>query len=158
MTTLVDRVALQWERVYPPAAGAVGLVIGYLYAPGWLHALHAKEWAIENLFVAVFTLATVTAGFGLAIYTFLLTTESGFIGRAKLSIYYRQMLTYVVTAAALSAVQAALSVPGMVIKEAPHPYTFHALYIAVWLAISFWTAAAVYRAGYLFSIFARQHH
>jgi hypothetical protein len=158
MTTLVDRIALQWERVYPLAACAIGLVVGYLYAPAWLDHLHAKDWAIENIFVAIFTLATVTAGFGLAIYTFLLTTESGFIGRAKKSVYYRQMLTYVVIAAGLSSALALISIPGMIIKEAPQPHSLHAVYIALWLAASCWTAAAVYRAGYLFSIFARQHH
>jgi hypothetical protein len=158
MTTITDHIALQWERVYPLVACGVGLVVGYLYAPGWLHHLHAKEWAIENIFVAVFTLATVTAGFGLAIYTFLLTTESGFIGRAKKSIYYRQMLTYVVIAAGLSSGLALTSVPGMIIKEAPQPHSLHAFYVGVWFALSFWTAAAIYRAGYLFSIFARQHH
>jgi hypothetical protein len=51
--------------------------------------------ADRKLFVAVFTLGTVTAGFGFAIYTFLLTTDSGFIGIAKRSIYYRHMLIYV---------------------------------------------------------------
>ena len=158
MTTIVDRISLQWERVYPLGACALGLVVGYVYTPGWLHHLHEKDWAIENIFVAVFTLATVTAGFGLAIYTFLLTTESGFIGRAKKSIYYRQMLTYVVIAAALSAALALISVPGMVIKEAPQSHSLHAVYIALWLAASCWTFAALYRAGYLFSIFARQHH
>ena len=143
---------------YPLGACAVGLVVGYLYAPGWIHSLHAKQWAIENIFVAVFTLATVTAGFGLAIYTFLLTTESGFIGRAKKSMYYRQMLTYVVIAAGLSTVVALISVPGMIINQPPEPHSLHAVYIAIWLAASCWTTAAVYRAGYLFSIFARQHH
>jgi hypothetical protein len=158
MTTIVDRISLQWERLYPLVACALGLAVGYVYAPGWLHHLHEKDWAIENIFVAVFTLATVTAGFGLAIYTFLLTTESGFIGRAKKSIYYRQMLTYVVIAAALSATLALISIPGMIIKEAPQSHSPHAIYIALWLAALCWTSAAVYRAGYLFSIFARQHH
>lgn len=158
MTTIVDRIHFHWERFYPLAASVVGLIVGYLYAPGWLHHLHAKDWAVENIFVAVFTIATVLAGFGLAIYTFLLTTESGFIGRAKRSVYYRQMLTYVVIAAALSAILAVVSIPGMVVKEAPEPYSLHALYIAIWSAMSWWTVAAVYRAGYLFSIFARHHH
>jgi hypothetical protein len=158
MTTLADRMALQWERVYPLTAFGVGLAIGYFYVPGWLNALHARDWAIENIFVAIFTLATVIAGFGLTIYTFLLTTESGFIGRAKKSIYYRQMLTYVVIAAALSTVLAFASIPGMIIKEAPQPHSIYAAYVAIWLAITLWTVAAVYRAGYLFSIFARQHH
>jgi hypothetical protein len=158
MTTIVDRISLQWERAYPLAACGVGLIVGYLYVPGWLHFLHAKEWAIENIFVAIFTLATVLAGFGLAIYTFLLTTESGFIGRAKRSLYYRQMLTYVVIAAGLSAALAFASIPGMVVKEAPEPHTLYAIYVAVWSAMGCWAMAAVYRAGYLFSIFARQHH
>lgn len=158
MTTIVDRISLQWERVYPLVACAAGLVVGYLLVPSWLHHLHAKDWAIENIFVAVFTLATVLAGFGLAIYTFLLTTESGFIGRTKRSIYYRQMLTYVVIAAGLSTTLAFASVPGMVIKQAPEPHTLHAVYVAGWSALLCWAIAAVYRAGYVFSIFARQHH
>jgi hypothetical protein len=158
MTTIVDRIHYQWERLYPLAVCVVGLVVGYFFAPAWLHHLHEKDWAIENIFVAAFTIATVTAGFGLAIYTFLLTTESGFIGRTKQSIYYKQMLTYVVIAAALSAAMAAVSIPGMVIKQAPAPYSAHAAYVAFWMAMSSWTFAAVYRAGYVFSIFARQHH
>jgi hypothetical protein len=126
--------------------------------PGALHYVHVKEWAVENIFVADFTLATVTAGFGLAIYTFLLTTESGFIGLAKRSIYYRHLLTYVLIATVLSAITALLSVPGMVVKEAPAPHSIHAVYVGVWSGLSVWTAAALFRAGHLFAIFAREHH
>jgi hypothetical protein len=108
--------------------------------------------------VAVFTLATVTAGFGLKIYTFLLTTESGFIGRAKRSIYYRHLLTYVLIATVLSAITALISVPGMVIKEAPPPQSVDAVYVGGWSGLSIWTAAALFSAGQLFSIFAREHH
>lgn len=158
MTTLADRLGFQWERVYPTIAGLIGFVIAWLYAPGWLNYLHAKEWAIENIFVAIFTLATVTAGFGLAIYTFLLTTDSGFIGKAKKSIYYRQMLTYVILATGISGVLAAVSIPGMIINGAPAPYSAHGVYVAVWAGVVCWTGAAVLRAGHLFSIFARQHH
>lgn len=158
MITIVERIAFQWERLYPPAAGLAGLAVGYLVLPGWLHHFHAKGWAIENGFVAVFTLATVMAGFGLAIYTFLLTTESGFIGRAKRSIYYKQMLTYVVVTAGLNAALAIISIPGMIVKEAPEPHSLYAVYAAIWMATTCWTLAAAYRAGYLFSIFARQHH
>jgi hypothetical protein len=158
MSTLVNRLGVQWERGYPLFSAAAGAAVGYMYGPGWLHHLHEKQWVIENIFVAVFTLATVTAGFGLAIYTFLLTTESGFIGRAKKSIYYRNLLTYVIVATAISAVLAVVSIPGMLIKESPDPHSAHALYVAVWTAVVCWNGAAIFRAGHLFSIFARQHH
>src|SRR5256885_1346501 len=106
MATLVDKIGARLEVFYPGLLGAVGAVVGYAYAPAWLNSLHAKQGVIENIFVAVFILGTVTAGFGLAIYTFLLTTESGFIGRAKRSIYYRYLLTYVLGATVLSAILA----------------------------------------------------
>lgn len=79
---------------------------------------------------------------GLAIYTFFLTTESGFIGKAKRSIYYRQLLTYVLIATVLSAITALISVPGMVVKEAPEPHSIHAIYVGIWSGLSVWTAAA----------------
>src|ERR1700730_13561914 len=98
MNTLVDKIGVRWEGYYPSLLGIVGAVVGYAIGPEALHAAHVKQWAVENIFVAVFTLATVTAGFGLAIYTFLLTTESGFIGRTKRSIYYKNLLYYVLWA------------------------------------------------------------
>ena len=158
MTTLVDRIHFQWERVYPLVCGLVGLAVGFFFMPKWLHHIHEKTWAIENVFVAAFTIATVMAGFGLAVYTFLLTTESGFIGRAKRSIYYKQMLTYVVTAAGLSALLAVISIPGMIVKEAPITSTIYCAYAALWSSSTCWTLAAGFRAGHIFSIFAREHH
>jgi hypothetical protein len=158
MNTLVDKIGVRWEGYYPATFGLVGAIVGCALGPRALHAMEVKQWAIENLFVAVFTLATVTAGFGLAIYTFLLTTESGFIGKAKRSIYYRHLLTYVLIATVLSAGTAILSIPGMVVKTAPEPHTLHALYVGVWAGLSVWTATALFRAGHLFSIFAREHH
>ncbi|MGX9431757.1 hypothetical protein [Bradyrhizobium sp. LeoA1S1] len=158
MNTLVDKIGVRWEEHYPSVFGIIGALVGFTLGPEALHYVHAKQWAMENIFVAVFTLATVTAGFGLAIYTFLLTTETGFIGRAKRSIYYRHLLTYVLIATVLSAVAALASVPGMVVKDAPEQYSFHAAYVGVWVGLSIWTAAALFRAGHLFSIFAREHH
>jgi hypothetical protein len=120
--------------------------------------MERQHWVTENLFVAIFTLGTVTAGFGLAIYTFLLTTESGFIGRAKNSVYYRHLLTYVLVGAILSAALSIVSVPGMIVKSVPAVNSLHALYIAIWAGFLGWTAAALFRAGHLFTIFAREHH
>lgn len=158
MTTLVDKIGVRWEAYYPSALGVISAILGYLFGPDALHFMHAKEWAIENIFVAVFTLGTVTAGFGLAIYTFLLTTESGFIGRMKKSIYYRHLLTYVLIATLLSAALALVSIPGMVIKSAPAHYSWHAVYVGFWAGLDIWTLGALVRAGRLFSVFARQHH
>lgn len=158
MNALVDKIGVRWEGYYPSVLGVIGAVVACIKGPEALQYIHAKEWAVENIFVAIFTLATVTAGFGLTIYTFLLTTELGFIGLAKRSIYYRHLLTYVLIATVLSAVTALLSVPGMVVKDAPVPHSIHAVYVGVWAGLSIWTTAALFRAGHLFSIFAREHH
>lgn len=156
MTTLVDKFGARWEANYPLVFATVAAVFGYVFGPAALHSMHSKQWVIENVFVATFTLATVTAGFGFAIYTFLLTTETGFIARAKRSIYYKRLLTFVLLATALSAILAFISVPGMVVKEAPHPHSAHAFYVGMWAGVVGWTSAALFRAGYLFSIFARE--
>jgi hypothetical protein len=150
--SVVTRIGVRWESLYPVASGAAGALVGYAFGPNWIEHVHANGWIIENLFVAIFTLGTVAAGFGLTIYTFLLTTESGFIGHTKSSIYYRHLLTYVLKATILSAAVAFLSIPGMVIKDAP------ALYISAWAGVTAWTGAALFRAGHLFSIFAKEHH
>lgn len=158
MTTILDRIAVHWEANYPAAVGVACAVAGYLFLPKVIEVIHHKGWAIENIFVAVFTLGTVTAGFGLAIYTFLLTTESGFIGRVKHSIYYKRLLTYVLVATFASALLAVMSIPGMVIKDAPHPFSWHAAYMGVWAGLAGWALGTLMRAGYIFSIFAREHH
>jgi hypothetical protein len=158
MTALTNKIGVHWENNYPVLSAIACALLGYFYGPDVLHFVHASQWALENIFVAVFTLGTVTAGFGLAIYTFLLTTETGFIGRVKRSIYYRHLLTYVLIATAMSGLLAFLSIPGMVIKDAPEPHTVHAIYVGIWFGICAWTFAALIRAGHLFSVFAREHH
>jgi uncharacterized membrane protein len=151
MVALADKIGARWEAAYPSVTGIAAGVVAYLYAP-------EHKWAIENIFVAIFTLGTVTAGFGLAIYTFLLTTESGFIGKTKRSIYYRHLLKYVLIATIASAILSIVSIPGMVVKDVPRPYSLHAIYIAVWAGVGGWTVGSLFRAGHLFSIFAREHH
>lgn len=158
VAAVVDRLGARWEHIYPGLCGVAGTAIGYLYGPSVLGYIESRHWVLENLFVAVFTIGTVTAGFGLAIYTFLLTTESGFIGRAKNSMYYRHLLTYVLVATILSAVLCIVSIVGMIVKTPPAPNSLHALYVAIWTGLLGWTAAALFRAGHLFAIFAREHH
>jgi hypothetical protein len=158
MSALRDRFGVKWEAYYPLVLGMIGGLIAYVVGPQLMKSIEAKQWEIENLFVAIFTLGTVTAGFGVAIYTFLLTTETGFIGIAKRTIYYRHLLTYVLIATFLSAVTAVLSIPGMLIKSAPEVGSFHAFYVAVWSGVSIWTGASLFRAGHIFSIFAAEHH
>ncbi|MGY4288787.1 hypothetical protein ACVWXO_008007 [Bradyrhizobium sp. LM2.7] len=158
MASIAHKITVRWEAAYPALSGLAAAAIGYVYGPHWYEVIHSNNWLIENLFVAIFTLGTVTAGFGLAIYTFLLTTESGFIGRAKRSIYYRHLLTYVLKATLLSAAVALISIPGMVVKEVPAPHSLHAVYLAIWGGVTVWAGAALVRAGHLFSIFAKEHH
>jgi uncharacterized membrane protein len=107
-------------RAYPALIGIACGILWYVFGPQLFQAIHAKQGALENIFVVIFTLGTFAASFGLTIYTFLLTTESGFIGRAKKSIYYRHLLTYVLLATIANALVSFISMPGMVIKEPPH--------------------------------------
>jgi hypothetical protein len=153
------RISRQWERIYPATFfGLAGAVAGYLYGPQVLCVIHERQWSLENIFVAVFTLGTVAAGFGLTIYTFLLTTESCFIGMAKRSIHYKQMLTYVLCASSFSGLLSLVSIPGMVVKDAPEPYYVLSMYYALWGGLFIWTCSSLFRAAHIFSIFAREQH
>jgi hypothetical protein len=159
MTTMTDWAWLQWERAYPTVLGVGAGAISLCYAPEILHTIHANNWSVENIYLAIFTIATVASGFTFTTYTFLLTTESGFIGRAKQSIYYRHMLTYVLRATILGGLLAAATVPLLVMKTVPASViSVDNLLVAVWWGLTIGTGAAFFRAAYLFGIFAHQHH
>lgn len=159
MTTAVDWLWLQWERVYPTACGIAAGILAFCYGPKLGAAFAKNDWSVENLYLAVLTIATVASGFTFATYTFLLTTESGFIGRAKNSIYYRHMLTYVLRATILGGIVAVATIPFFITKLTPVNILSQSnLLIAFWAALTVGTIAAFYRAAYLFAIFARQHH
>jgi hypothetical protein len=67
-------------------------------------------------------------------------------------------LTYVLLATALSGVLALVSAPLIVIKYVPVTLSFDGIYLALWSGVAACTTAALYRAGRLFSVFAREHH
>jgi hypothetical protein len=158
MPSIANRASLYLERGYPLVIGAVGATVGYLFGPGLLCGFNEKQWIVENIYVAVFTLGTVASGFGLTIYTFLLTTESGFIGRSKKSIYYRRLLIYLRKATLMSGTIAIVSIPGMVIKDVHYTYIFNNLYVSAWCGILTWTSALLFRVVHVFSILAKEHH
>lgn len=159
MTTVANWFWLQWERTYPTIFGMGGAVLCLFYAPKFFHLAKDSNWSVENIYLAVLTISTVASGFTFTTYTFLLTTESGFIGRAKNSIYYRQMLTYVLRATVLGALVAIATVPLFVMKTISADFwSRDNLIIAIWCGLTIGTATAFYRAAYLFAIFARQHH
>jgi len=56
MSALGDRFRVKWEAYYPLALGMVGGFLAYVVGPHAMQAIEARQWDIENLFVAVFTL------------------------------------------------------------------------------------------------------
>ena len=159
MTTITDWIWLQWERIYPTASGFTAVVAAFAYGPKMIGMFDGHNWSIENLYLAILTVATVASGFTFTTYTFLLTAESGFIGRAKRSIYYRNMLAYVLRATILGGVVTVATVPLFIARLAPTEiWSQGNLLLSLWCGLTVGTAAAFYRAAYLFAIFARQHH
>jgi hypothetical protein len=69
------------------------------------------------------------------------------------------MLSYVLHATVLGGLLSMISIPLLLAHPVPQdPYSLETLFVASWFGLTAGTAAAFYRVGYLFGIFARQHH
>ena len=87
------------------------------------------------------------------------TTERGFIGRARGTQPYSQMVRYTLWAVALGAVLTFVSIFMMVAKPIPADHYDVWLYVfAAWFGGAVWVFVAFVRAAHLFSIFAMKHH
>lgn len=159
MTGVVDRLHLSWEANFPAILGAVAALGAVFCAPSVYAYVAAKGGEMGELYSAIFDVSAITTPFLFTVYSFVISTDRGFIGRAKASMYYEMMVRYTITALVLGALLTIGSIPMLIMK----PVDLHAVsdpiyfMVVVWYGLAVWTLAAFVRATYLFSLFARQH-
>ncbi|MPZ36368.1 MAG: hypothetical protein GEV13_36385 [Rhodospirillales bacterium] len=141
--------------MYPIALGFVGGVAAFIYGPALFAFLEARGWKVTQAYDSVFDVACVTTPFLFTVYSFVITTERGFIGRARNSIYFAALVRYSIWAMSLGAtltVATALVQMASVTPKGGDVWSI--VSFAIWFALTLATFAAFYRAARLFIVFA----
>lgn len=159
LATAIDHLGLVWERSYPSALGALGLVSALIWAPDAYAYMEERHWLVENIYLCVFEVSLVFTAFCVTFYTFLITAESGFISRIRKSLYFRNLLTHIVRALLFGGLLTVFSTPMLVVVPAAASENPAAtLAIALWFGLAVTTVAAFVRAARLFAIVAAEQH
>lgn len=144
------------EDLYPHVLGVGSAVIFLIYGGGISSVASTYSLKIDQAYSGVFGLATVFTGFLFTFYTFVITADNGFIGRARSSLYLRRTMKFTVTALKLGGISSLLSLLMMVwqpnLEWRPGSIAF-----SIWFGLSVCSSLAFERAARLFVIFCRRH-
>lgn len=147
------RASKMWENGHPLFLGAVcGLA---LWVFGWplVDVSTSSAWNLPALYSAIFSISGIYTAFLFTFYSFIATTDRGFIGKAKDSIYYKRTISFTVSALVLGGILTVLSIP-MLLVEPDLQTEAGRVAIVLWVGLTIWASTAFVRAAYLFVIFA----
>jgi len=147
------RASRLWENWHPLLLGAACALA--LWAFGWplVSASRVATWNLPALYSAIFSISGIYTAFLFTFYSFIATTDRGFIGRAKDSIYYKRTVSFTVSALVLGGFLTLVSIP-MLLVEPDLQTRAGRVVIVLWIGLTVWASAAFVRAAYLFVIFA----
>jgi hypothetical protein len=152
MATVSDRLQRQIEAWYPHVWGAVAAALALHWTPRIATLQSASVVHLDEAYTALFGLATVFTGFLFTFYSFVSTAESGFLGKARSSIYMKRANRFTVTAIIAGSMLSIFCVPLLVFQ--PSVGTFPGnLAFAIWAGLSAWALLAFERAARLFILF-----
>lgn len=157
MATLLDRANKLVEDVYPHAVGLASAGVAIWLGGCIARAVLAHGLKLDQAYSGVFGLSSVLAGFLFTFYSFVLTTDRGFLGKARSSIYLRRTSTFTVTALIAGTLAALASLP-MMTWQPPLTSTMAQTAFGIWLGTSIWAILAFERAARLFIIFCNRHN
>lgn len=157
MATLAQKAARQWEVHHPYVLGGLTFVASLVAGPRAFEYAHDHAWKVDQIYTCVFTLSTVFTAFLFTFYTFVVTAERGFLGRARASTYFKQTVRYTLGAIGVGAALCVATVPLLVVQPTPIVGDPWLLAFSAWAALTVWASASFVRAAYLFSIFAGNH-
>lgn len=155
--SVFDRLGAWWERHHPLALAGVMAASYGVYGYDLMQHAISSGWQVGNLYSSAFDVSSVFTAFLFTFYTFVVTTESGFIGRMKKTDVYGLLKSYSSVALVLGALLIAASIPMMIIEPKPVNVSGWHYVVAVWIGLAVWTAAAFLRAARLFVEFIRLH-
>jgi hypothetical protein len=155
MASLANQISLRWETWYPAVFGAAAGAAAYVYGPAMFADLHSRGWAEMKIYDSAFDVVVVTTPFLFTVYSFVITTERGFIGRMRSSIYFAALIRYAVTAIWLGAVLTVATIPLQIAALKPVAGDHWSIVaFAIWAVLAVATFAALFRAARLFIVFA----
>lgn len=157
MATIGDRVQKIIEDTYPLVAGMLAGGLALAVVPRIYYIVQEHDLKIDQAYSGVFGLTTVLTGFLFTFYSFVITTDHGFIGKARSSIYLKRTVTFTITALVAGAIAALGSLPMMVWQPGLDEPLAQVAF-AVWAGVATWALLAFERAARLFIIFTRRHN
>jgi hypothetical protein len=155
MATVVDKIARRIEDHYPHGIGMAAGTAMLIYGPRVIACATASGWQLDQLYGAIFNLSTVFTGFLFTFYTFVVTTDRGFLGKAKHSLYFKRANGFTILAIVAGFILCVLSVPMLV--RPPAPTGPGLAFLSIWVAVAFWALLAFERATRVFIIFVSRH-
>lgn len=156
MATVGDRIEKAFEDLYPHLIGAGVGLLSLTLSDDIASSIKAYSLKIDQAYSGVFGLVTVLTGFLFTFFTFIVTTDHGFIGKARSSIYLRRANAFTITAL-ISGATAALCSLAMMVWQPNLSWLPGLIAFAVWVGVSVWSVLAFERAARLFIVFARRH-
>lgn len=155
MATLGDKFRKALEDSYPHAAGIAAGLACYLNSAPIARFVAAHQLNIDEAYTGIFGISTVLTGFLFTFYSFVLTAEHGFIGKARTSYYLRRTMVFTVTALIAGAVATLVSM-SILVWQPVIATTVGGIIFAVWAAVAIWSLLCFERATRLFLIFSAQ--
>lgn len=157
--TLVDYrvVEARLEQAFPFAVGAIASVLCLAWGDEAIGAMDGAGWNVGAIYSSVFDVSAIFTPFAFTFFTLFVTTDRGFIGKAKGTLPYKRTVEYTLTAMLLGGLLTVTSIPMLIVVPKPTDFSLALLAVSAWLGLTTWTAAAFARAAYIFSIFAREH-
>lgn len=156
MATIRDAVEKLFEDIYPHVGGVAASVAVFFLSDKLSSIVSAHGLKIDQAYSGIFGLATVLTGFLFTFYSFVITTDHGFIGKARSSRYLQQTAKFTVTALIAGGVASLTSLP-MMVWQPKLNWTPGAIAFSLWAGVAVWSCLAFERAARLFIIFCSRH-
>ena len=83
MATLLDRAGKFFEDVYPHTVGLTSAAVSVWFGDEIARIVAEHGLKLDQAYSGVFGLASVLVGFLFTFYSFVLTTDRGFLGKAR---------------------------------------------------------------------------
>jgi hypothetical protein len=157
MTMVAHQLEARLEEYGPALLGVAGAIVCIIWGCDAFAFMSAEGWKIDAIYTSVFSVATVITGFLLTFFMVFITTESGFIGRTRGTLPFKQTVRFALRSIALGAALTVFSIPMMVITPAPQALDITLALVTAWTGLAVWTLASFVRVGGIFVIFAREH-
>lgn len=156
MTRAVDlrrRCAGKWEHAFPWAIGS-GCAIAWL-AGGHNVVSHAAEsgWNLENIYGALFDLATVFTGFLSAFYGIVQSGDGKYISRIRDTLNFHTFIRFLRSAIICGATFSIFCIPFLIVEPLPkEPLSWEQFPLAVWAGFAGYSFSAFWRVARSFFI------